>query len=171
VERIQVASLAGTLIAALLLTLGVASCENPFAPSLRGSTESLWTDASTVGGLLQNFVTAYQLGDSLQYAALLDDQFQFRYYDVILQRSEGWYRETELRATSRMFHSFQNLSLIWGGLDSTTLAISDSDTPIEIRPHYTLVLDDISPLLGFARLTLYKPAGGRFRIVLWEDEY
>jgi hypothetical protein len=171
VERIQVAGCAGTLIAALLLTLAVVSCENPFAPALRGSTESLWTDASTVGGLLQNFVTAYQLGDSLQYAALLDDQFQFRYYDVTLQRSEGWYRETELRTTSRMFRTFDNLSLIWGGLDSTDLQNSTSDTPVEIRVHYTLVLDDISPLLGFARFTLLKPAGGRFRIVLWEDEY
>ena len=168
-ERIQVAGLAGSLIAALLVAL--AGCGNPFAPALRGSTTSLWTDASTVGGLLENFVTAYQLGDSLQYAALLDDQFQFRYYDVDLQRSEGWYRETELRTTARMFRTFENLSLIWGGLDSTALANAAADTPVEIRVHYTLVLDDISPLLGFARFTLYKPAGGRFRIVLWEDEY
>ena len=59
-----------------------------------------------MGGLLQNFATAYQLGDSLQYADLLDEQFQFQYYDPKLQRTDGWYRDTDLRATARMFRSF-----------------------------------------------------------------
>jgi len=168
VERFQVARAVG---AALLLALLAGSCANPFAPALRGSTQSLWTDASTVGGLLQNFVTAYQLADSLQYSELLDEQFQFQYYDYELQRTEGWYRETDLRATARMFRSFHNVSLIWGGLTPAIESLSTPDSLIEIRVQYQLVLDELSPLLGFARFTLYKPEGGRFRILLWQDDF
>jgi hypothetical protein len=168
VERSQVA---GAITAFAVLAALLTGCVNPFAPALRGTTETLWTDASTVGGMLQNFVTAYQLEDSLQYAALLDEQFQFQYYDATLQRTEGWYRDTDLIATTRMFRTFNNISLIWGGLSPEQEAISTPDSLIEIRVHYQLVLDDFSPLLGFARFTLFKPAGGRFRILLWQDEF
>jgi len=165
-ERFQVT---GALILALFLL--IAGCTNPFAPALSGSTESLWTDASTVGGLLQNFATAYQLGDSLQYADLLDEQFQFQYYDPNLQRTDGWYRDTDLRATNGMFRSFHNVSLIWGGLSPSDEAMSTPDSMIEVRVQYQLVLDELSPLLGFARFTVYKPHGGKFRIVLWRDDF
>jgi hypothetical protein len=166
VERFQV-------VAALILALALllAGCVNPFAPSLGGSTGSLWTDASSVGGLLQNFTTAYQLADSLQYADLLDEQFQFQYYDPNLQRTDGWYRDTDLRATARMFRSFHQVSLIWGGLTPADSAISTPDSMVEIRVRYQLVLDELSPLLGFARFTLFKPSGGKFRIVLWRDDF
>ena len=165
-ERFQVA---GALILALALL--ITGCVNPFAPSLSGSTGSLWTDASTVGGLLKNFVTAYQLGDSLQYADLLDEEFQFQYYDPELQRTDGWYRDTDLRATARMFRSFHDVSLIWAGLSAEDEAIATPDSIIEIRVQYQLILDELSPLLGFARFTVFKPAGGKFRIVLWRDDF
>ena len=167
-ERFQVVS--ALIIVGLLLAL-TGSCVNPFAPSLRGNTGSLWTEAATVGEMLQNFETAYRLGDSLQYAELLDEQFQFQYYDPELQRTEGWYRETDLRATARMFRSFQNITLIWGGLPAGQDAISASDSLVEIRVQYQLMLDDFSPLLGFARFTLFKRGGDRFRIVLWQDDF
>jgi hypothetical protein len=166
VERFQVA---GALIVALALLLG--GCANPFAPSLSGSTSSLWTDASTVGGLLKNFATAYQLGDSLQYADLLDEEFQFQYYDFELQRTDGWYRDTDLRATARMFRGFHNVSLIWDGLTAADQAIAAPDSMIEIRVQYQLMLDELSPLIGFARFTLLKPEGGKFRILIWQDEF
>jgi hypothetical protein len=166
-ERSQVLGAIGVLLAALL----VGSCVNPFAPALRGTTESLWTDASTVGGMLQNFQTAYQLEDSLQYADLLDEHFQFQYYDVQLQRTDGWYRDTDLRATARLFHTFRNVSLIWGGLAPETQTISTPDSLVEIRMQYQLMLDELSPLIGFARFTLLKPQGERFRILLWQDEF
>ncbi|HEY3294927.1 MAG TPA: hypothetical protein VGL38_05790 [bacterium] len=166
-ERFQVA----IALSLTLLMLLAGGCANPFAPALSGNSESLWTDASTVGGLLKNFSTAYQLGDSLQYADLLDEQFQFQYYDPNLQRTDGWYRDTDLRATSRMFRSFHDVSLIWGGLTPADEAISAPDSMIEIRVQYQLILDELSPLLGFARFTVFKPRGGKFRIVLWRDDF
>jgi hypothetical protein len=153
----------------LLLILG---CANPFAPAIRsGPSSSPWTDASTVGGMLENFKLSYELGDSLQYADLLDEQFQFQYYDPELQRTEGWLRETDLRSTSRLFRSFHNISLIWGELPAATVAISTPDSSVDVRVQYQLILDELSPLIGFANFTLYKPAGQRFRIVVWRDDF
>jgi len=168
VEQSQVTRAIIGLLGAACLLVG---CTNPFAPALRGSTGSLWTDASTVGGLLQNFATTYELGDSLQYADLLAEEFQFQYYDPLLQRTEGWYRETDLRATARMFHSFQSISLIWGGLTPGIDTVSVADSPVEVRVQYQLLLDELSPVIGFARFTVKKPAGERFRIVLWQDDF
>lgn len=153
-----------------MLLLVLAGCKNPFAPSLRGGAASPFTDASTVGGLLQNFVTAYELRDSLRYAELLDDEFQFQYYDPTLQRTDGWFRETDLRTTARMFRSFQNITLIWVGLSAAEEAVSTPNTLVEVRVQYQLVLDELSPVIGSARFTLFKPDGGRYRIVLWQDE-
>lgn len=168
-ERFQIGR--ALIAAALALALLAAGCVNPFAPALRGTTSTLWTEAQTVGELMTNFVTAYQLGDSLQYADLLDEQFQFQYYDPQLQRTEGWYRETDLRATARMFRSFHNVSLILGGLTAAESAIAAPDSVVEVRLRYQLTLDELSPVLGFARFTLFKPQGGRFRILLWQDEF
>ena len=153
----------------LLLAL-VTGCDNPFAPALRGAATSPFTDAGTVGGLLQNFVTAYELRDSLRYAELLDEQFQFQYYDPQLQRTDGWFRETDLRTTARLFRTFDNLSLIWVGLSAEEAAIATPDVLVEVRVQYQLVLDELSPVIGSARFTMYKPAGDRFHIVLWQDE-
>jgi hypothetical protein len=116
------------------------------------------------------FATAYELRDSLAYSELLAEDFQFQYYDAQLQRLEGWYRETDLRATSRMFRSFNNISLIWGTLPVGEDTVSVFDTPVDIRVQYQLVLDELSPVIGFARFTLYKPEGDRFRIILWQDD-
>lgn len=149
----------------------VLSCANPFAPTLSGTTSTLWTDAQSVGGMLQNFSTAYELKDSLRYSVLLDESFQFEYYDPTLQRSDGWFRETDLHTTARIFHSFENISLIWGGLSAEREAISTPDSLVEIRVQYQLILDELSPLIGFARFTLYKPAGEQFRILVWQDEF
>ncbi len=121
--------------------------------------------------MLQNFATAYELRDSLRYAELLDESFQFIYYDADLGRNDGWFRETDLLSTSRLFRAYQNISLIWSGLDSTLEATSTSNTPIDFGVHYQLVLEDLTPLLGFARFTVIKPEGERFRILLWQDEF
>jgi hypothetical protein len=169
-ERLKITrALTGLLLAAL--ACGLSGCTNPFAPTLSGSTSSLWTNAQTVGGLLENFSTSYELRDSLRYAELLDESFQFTYYDPTLQRSDGWYRETDLQTTARIFRSFEHISLIWGGLSPEREAISTPDSLVEIRIQYQLVLDELSPLIGFARFTLFKPAGDRFRIVVWQDEF
>jgi hypothetical protein len=160
-----------TLIVILAIAALAAGCTNPFAPTLRGSTGTLWTDASTVGKLLQNFTTAYELRDSVQYAELLAEDFQFQYFDAELNRTEGWYRETDLRTTARLFRSFDNISLIWGSLPADEDTISSQDTPIDVRVQYQLILDEMSPVIGFAHFTLYKPAGDRFRVTLWQDDF
>ena len=160
------------LVIVVCATVFAAGCTNPFAPSLRGSTGSLWTDASTVGELLENFRLAYELGDSLRYSELLADEFQFQYYDPLLQRTDGWYRETDLRATARMFRTFQSITLIWGGLSPSVDTISTPDTPFEVRLQYQLLLDDdLSAVFGFARFTMLKPADGAFQILLWQSDF
>jgi hypothetical protein len=166
VERSQIFR---ALIGAVASAVVLAGCANPFAPSLRGTTSSLWTDASTVGKLLQNFTTAYELRDSLEYSELLADDFQFQYYDAQLQRTDGWYRETDLRTTARMFRSFDNITLIWGSLPNGQSELATADSVIEVQVQYQLILDELSPVIGFARFTLFKPTGDRFRILLWQD--
>ncbi len=138
---------------------------------MKGEAESVWSDASTIGELLQNFATAYELRDSLRYSELLDESFQFSYYDADLGRNDGWFRETDLLSTSRLFRAYQNISLIWSGLDPSLEAISTSDSLVEFGVHYQLILEDLAPLLGFARFTVIKPEGDRFRILLWQDEF
>ncbi|MBU1921445.1 hypothetical protein KKG66_11410 [bacterium] len=168
-ERSQITrSIAAAIVCLALLAVG---CANPFAPALRGEAESVWTDASTIGEMLQNFATAYELRDSLRYAELLDESFQFSYYNTELGRNDGWFRETDLLSTSRLFRSFQDISLIWSGLDSSIEATSTPDIPIDVVVHYQLILEDLAPLLGFARFKVIKPEGERFRILLWQDEF
>ena len=155
----------------MILSLWLCGCANPFAPALRGDAGTIWSDAQTVGGLLENFVTAYELKDSLSYAELLDETFQFSYFDVDLQRQDGWFRETDLRSTARLFRAYDRISLIWAGIPAETLALSTQDSVIEFRAQYQLVLDNVSPLLGFARFTVIKPADNRFRVLFWQDEF
>ena len=154
-----------------ILACGLIGCLNPFAPELRGPTGSLWSDASTVGGLLQNFKTAYELQDSLGYAQCLDERFQFQYFDAELNRTESWYRETDLRVTARLFRSFQHINLIWGQAPYGVEETATPDSLVEFRIPFQLLLDELSPLVGFAHFTVNKPAGERFRIVLWQDDF
>jgi hypothetical protein len=168
VERPQVTR---AIVAGCTLALLLGSCANPFAPALRGEAESIWTESSTIGEMLQNFVTAYELRDSLRYAELLDESFQFRFFDVELDRYDGWFRETDLHSTSRLFHAYPNISLIWSGVSASTEALATPDSLIDFRVHYQLILENFTPLLGFARFTVIKPEGDRFRILLWQDEF
>jgi len=161
----------GVVVTALIAWLLVGGCANPFAPALRGDAGTIWSEATTVGGLLDNFVTAYELKDSLRYAELLDESFQFSYFDVDLGRQDGWFRETDLRSTARLFRAYDRISLIWAGIPDATLALSTPDSLIEFRAQYQLVLDNLSPLLGFARFTVIKPVDDRFRVLFWQDEF
>ncbi|MCB9367034.1 MAG: hypothetical protein H6506_02385 [Calditrichaeota bacterium] len=154
-----------------LLVWFAAGCSNPFAPALRGDAGTIWSDAQEVGGLLENFVTAYELKDSLRYAELLDESFQFSYFDLELQRQDGWFRESDLRSTARLFRAYDRISLIWSGIPTETLGLSTPDSLIEFRAQYQLVLDNLSPLIGFARFTVMKPADDRFRVLVWQEEF
>ncbi len=157
---------------ACAVMLGLGGCANPFAPALRGSGESLWTDAGTVGDMLQNLVTAYEVRDSMQYADLLAPEFQFQYYDETLGRTDGWLRETELQTTARIFRAFSSINLDLFGLSSDLESIAAEDSVVQFQLTYRLSFDDeLAAAAGFARFTLFKPAGDRFRIVLWQDEF
>lgn len=72
------------------------------------------------------------------------------------------FRETDLRSTARLFRAYDRISLIWAGIPTETLALSTPDSLIEFRAQYQLVLDNLSPLLGFARFTVIKPTDNRF---------
>ena len=93
------------------------------------------------------------------------------YYDFALQRDQGWFRETDLQTTARLFRAYSNISLIWGGVGDETLALSTPDSLIEFHARYQLYLDDPSPVLGFARFTVQKQSEDRFRILLWQEEF
>ncbi len=154
-----------------IIVLLAVGCVNPFAPELRGPTGSLWSDASTIGGLLDNFKTAYELGDSLQYAHCLAENFQFQYFDYDLNRTESWYRETDLRATARMFRSFRHINLIWGETPPGIEDIATPDSLVEFHIRFQLLLDELTPLIGFAHFIVNKPTDDRFRVVLWQDDF
>ncbi len=166
-ERLKSAR-AITVVCAICLLI---SCTNPFAPALRGDAGTIWSDAHTVGGLLENFVTSYELKDSLHYADLLDESFQFAYFDLDLQRQDGWLRETDLQTTARLFRAYDRISLTLGGISDDKLELSTPDSLIEFRAQYQLFLDNLSPLLGFARFTVYKPLDDRFRILSWQEDF
>jgi len=166
-ERTQSAAVVTLIFAVCLLS----SCTNPFAPELRGDAGTIWSDAQSVGGLLDNFVTAYELQDSLRYAELLAESFQFAYFDLDLQRQDGWLRETDLQSTARLFRAYDRISLRWAGIPPEILSLTTPDSLIEFRAQYQLILDNLSPLLGFARFTVYKPADERFQILYWQDDF
>jgi len=161
--------IAGGLI--LLLGLLAVGCRNPFAPELGISASSLWTDQSTVGGLLQNFRNAYNYADSLHYADCLSDDFTFFYYDPDENRFDQWYRETDLSTTGRLFRHFQSIRLTWGSVSDYIENFSREDSLLDFQVPFNLTLDDLAPLYGFAHFTVYRPSGGRFQILVWRDDF
>ena len=153
---------------ALLLFAG---CLNPFAPEEAGLSEGLWDDQSTVGGLLKNFRTSYSLKDSLRYSDLIADEFVFQYFDEDLSRYEQWYRETELRATGGLMRNVDLLDLRWGPVSSTIDTFSGPDTTVEFTVNFSLTAGNIASVSGFARFKVRSGEDGKFRIVMWRDDY
>jgi len=165
---IRLGIVSGMILLAGLLGLG---CRNPFAPELGISASSLWTDQSTVGGLLQNFRNAYNFADSLHYADCLSDDFTFFYYDPDENRFDQWYRETDLTTTGRLFRHFQSIRLTWGSVSDYVENFSREDSLLDFQVPFNLTLDDLSPLYGFAHFSVYRPAGSGFQILVWRDDF
>lgn len=156
------------LVFALILATG---CLNPFAPTEAELGGSLWDDQTTVGGLLENFRTAYRLRDSLRYADLIAGEFVFQYFDLELSRYEQWYRDTELRVTGGLMRNVENLDLRWGPLPSYLDTLSQPDTTIEFTINYSLTAGELASLSGFARFRVRAGVDKQFRIVFWGDDF
>ncbi len=166
---------------ALLALLGL-SCENPFAPPL-GDPTSLWTDQSTVGGLLENFRSAYIHRDSLRYAECLAcPDYQFNFFNTELGEYEMMPRETDLVSTGRLFRHYNEVDLRWVGLGEELAALETPDSLI----HFTLLFElrlDQELITGHANFTVVKAAQvvefcqspifadePVFRIIQWDDD-
>lgn len=157
-----------------LLSLGLSGCLNPFAPALGDTSESLWTDQQTVGQLMDNFKYSYNLRDSLRYSDCLADNFVFLYYDVENSRDDQWGRDTDLRATGGLFRNFEEIHLTWSALLPSIREYAGVDSSLEFDVSFSLSLYGMGgasayDLYGFARFTVLKKKGDRFRILTWKD--
>lgn len=158
----------------LLASLVLSGCLNPFGPVLGDSGASLWTAQQTVGELLENFRNAYILQDSLRYADCLSDNFLFWYYDVENEREDQWGRDTDLKATGGLFRNFDEINLTWYAISNTISEFAQEDSSLEFDVSFNLSLyssmgSSSYDLYGFARFTVHKDTGDRFRITMWKD--
>jgi len=160
---------------ALASLLFHAACFNPFAPALeRNAGNGLRiTGQSTPAEVLDNFVYAYTLKDSLVYDGLLDSSFVFVYFDPNLGSSglyASWNRDVELRTTGRLFRNFETLTLIW---DSTIYETQDG-TSAELAKTLHLQLFGSRGefnLTGNAIFNMRKSSyDQKWRITRWKDE-
>jgi hypothetical protein len=152
----------------------ITGCLNPFAPTLGNSSQSVWTQAQTVGELLDNFRNAYNLRDSLRYSSCLADNFVFYYYDVENERNDQWGRDTDLKATGGLFRNFDDVTLTWYGIADTISDFSQEGLEKEFDISFNLSLfrsvgNAAYDLYGLAHFTVSKAPGGKFRIVSWKD--
>jgi len=113
-------------ILALLVTLIITGCWNPFAPReglLEGGLDLTLTEQRNPDEVLQNFRYAYIYRDSLVYSELFDTSFIFLYYDPDLGGGTGgysyWGLDTELRTTGSLFRTFDHFTLVWNATIAT----------------------------------------------------
>lgn len=165
-----------------LLGLVLAGCENPFAPPL-GDPVSVWSDQTTVGGLLENFRTAYIRRDSLRYAECLAcPDFRFNYFDADLGDNAWMPRETDLAATGALFRHFSSLDLRWIGVTDELAAVDAVDSLVSFTVFFELGLG-FDVINGHARFTAVRraPVGEEcfgpihgtdpvFRLLQWDDD-
>jgi hypothetical protein len=157
-----------------ILSIVSSGCLNPFAPELGDPSQSIWTKQQTVGELLENFKNAYNLQDSLRYAATLATNFIFYYYDVENEREDQWGRDTDLKTTGGLFRSFDEVRLIWYAIPPAIAEFSAADSSLEFDVSFNLSLYGAGgassyDLYGFARFKVRKDAGDSFRILSWKD--
>jgi hypothetical protein len=158
------------------------SCSNPFAPPI-GDPLSLWTDQTTVGGLLENFRMSYVRQDSLRYAECLAcPDFIFNYFDEDLGDYAWMPREIDLATTGRLFQHYSQVDLRWFGLDPDAALISTPDSLVRLAVFFELVLDN-DIITGNARFTMIRRTEivedcesalyrdePVFRLLQWDDE-
>ncbi len=159
------------IIMIALTAVTAAGCLNPFAPAEGDVGGRIWSDQSTVGGLLDNFALAYDYRDSLRYADCLDESFVFNYYDVVNGRFDRWFRETDLKATGGLFRAFDNIDLEWNLVPEYVDTFSLPGQTLEFIVRFNLTLGGDVPLMGYAKFSTRKGDDGRFRILAWRDDF
>jgi len=154
------------------LMLGsLSGCLNPFAPVEGEVGTSLWSDQGTIGGMLHNFALAYNYRDSLRYADCLDESFVFHYYDVESGHFDSWFRDTDLKTTGALFRSFDRIDLEWNLIPDAVEGFTQPDTTMQFIVKFNLTLGIEVPLMGYARFSVRKGEDGRFRVLVWRDDF
>ena len=157
------------LIFILFLAFG---CFNPFAPELEHNAGNplVVNNQETPEQVLENFVYAYTLKDSIVYANVLDSAFVFVYFDPDLNRSVSWNRDVDLKTTGRLFKNFETITLTW---NQTLYQITD-DRTAELSKTWNLSLFGNTGdfmLTGSAIFNFRKsPFDQKWRITRWKDD-
>jgi len=151
--------------------LVLSGCLNPFAPVEGTASARVWSDQTTVGGMLHNFSLAYDYRDSMRYADCLDESFIFNYYDVDAGRFDSWYRDTDLKTTGGLFRSYRRVDLEWNLIPDEVYSFNYPDSLLAFIVRFNLTLDDEAPLMGYARFSVRMGNDGRFRVKEWQDDF
>ncbi len=160
-----------TIILTVAVIAGITGCLNPFAPIEGDAGEMIWSEQKTAGGLLDNFARAYDYRDSLHYADCLDESFELRYYDVNTGHFDCWFRETDLKATGGLFHAFDRIDLEWNSVPDYVSKFSEPDSTLDFLVGFNLTFGNEVPLMGYARFSVRMGDDGRFRILVWRDDF
>lgn len=159
----------------LLLLLLLTACFNPFAPQLEqnSGTGLRLTEQRSPEEVLENFIYAYTLKDSLVYDNLLDSSFVFVYFDPNLGSSglfASWNRDVELKTTGRLFRNFETLNLVW---DTTIYEFKEAETAELGKTLHLHLFGSRGEynLTGNAIFNLRRsPYDQKWRITRWKDE-
>ena len=155
----------------LLTAWFVIGCLNPFGPVEGDAGERTWTDQATVGELLHNFALSYDYRDSLRYADCLSESFVFHYYDVDNGRFDRWFRDDDLKATGGLFRHFERINLEWNLISEEVERFDIPDSTLQFIVRFNLTIDEEAPLMGYARFSTRMEDDGRFRVLIWRDDF
>jgi hypothetical protein len=144
---------------------------NPFAPKYDenlSNRSSLISDQKNVEGVFTNFRYAYTFQDTSIYGKLLSPNFIFTYRDYDNGVDVSWNRDEEMRVTNGLFHSSENLDLIWNKI----ISISDDSTNIVRSFNLTVTFNptDIIFVDGRVNFQLEKNKSGKWVLTNWVDE-
>lgn len=160
-------------IASFIAMLVLASCTNPFAPSIADEApdSAILGDQRTIEGVFQNFRFAYVFQDTLTYGRLLDRSFTFVYRDYDAGVDVTWGRDEDMLATHGLFTAAQQLDLVWNEIvnaegDSVAQSISRGfNLTITFSP------TDVVRSQGRVILRLERPdPASVWKIVRWRDD-
>lgn len=158
---------------AVLATLCLTGCVNPFAPaeSTVTSDAPILGDQRTVEGVFQNFRFAYVFRDTVTYGRLLDRSFTFVYRNYDKGVDQTWGRDEDMVATSGLFTAAEQLDLVWNDV-----VVADGDSLAQtIARGFTLTITfapvDIIRAQGRANFRLERTTTSEpWKIVRWRDE-
>jgi hypothetical protein len=161
------------IILAVLGTLLIGACTNPFAPALSdGDADApILGDQRTIEGVFQNFRYAYVFKDTLVYGRLLDRSFTFVYRNYDKGVDMTWGRDEDMLATQGLFNAAQQLDLVWNGV-----VLADGDSVAQsISRGFNLTITfspmDVVRVQGRVSLIVERPTpADPWKIVRWRDE-